>query len=287
MKATFEEKTYENYFNTELGRKTSVYFPVGQVQEGSLGFDSSAFTGNRRLWRRLGFPFWFFPPFAGIELREIADEMEHILGVTLDNIPRMKSNLLFQYKKPEYITTTLGSEWIHWSKPYYRYNIYQGQQKLLMEIDNHFSKKVFIVYASPAVHDVNELVDAHLARKIIDVSNFRKASELEGHHRNTYIRAGRHSIACSEPKQIDNFNLVETLSSFTKSNDSEYKDNRAFIIGFRKRLVSIVSENQYYADSFIRLNEQYSKLEPYELLYSHLVLNNFKLLTGTQWLIKL
>lgn len=287
MKATFEEKTYENYFNSELTRQTDIYFPLGQVQEGSLGFDSSALSSNRRLWKSFGHPFWFFPPFAGVELRKIADEMERFLGVILDNIPRMKSNLLFQYKKPEYIKTSRGSDWTHWNEPYYRYDIYQEQQALLMRIDNQFGTKVFIVYASPALHDVNELVTAHLNRQIINISNFRKASELNGHHRNTYTQAGRHSIACSKPEEIENFDLIKAINSLNFDSNKTDENNRDFVINFRKQIVSIVSENRYYSTSFSKLNEQYSKIEQYELFYSHLILNNFKLLTGTQWLVKL
>lgn len=287
MRATFEEKTYENYFNSELNRQTDIYFPLGQVQEGSLGFDSSVLSSNRGLWRRLGHPFWFFPPFAGLELGEIAEEMENLLGVTLDNIPRIKTNLLFQYKKPTYIIIARGSEWIHWNEPYYRYDIYKEQQDLLMHIDSQFGTKVFIVYASPALHDVNELVTAHLNRRIIEISNFRKASELNTHHRNTYIQSGTFSIACSKPEKIENFDLIKTIEGVNSDNYETDETNRTAVINFRKQIVSVMSENQYYSNSFKKLNEQYAKIEKYELFYSHLVLSNFRLLTGTQWLAKI
>jgi len=98
MRTSFEEKTYENFFNSELDRQSNIYFPLGQVQEGFLGFDSSADSRNRRLWRQLGFPFWFTPPFSGVELREIAREMERYLEITIDELPPIRANLLFQYK---------------------------------------------------------------------------------------------------------------------------------------------------------------------------------------------
>src|SRR5258705_611300 len=134
MTANFEEKSYEQFFNSELDSKTSVYFPLGQVQEGFLGFDVNAMSRNRRLWRLLGHPFWFFPDFPGVQLREIADEMERFLRVHINELPRMKTNLLFQYKRPEYIKSALGTEWKHWKNPYYRYDIYMPQQNLLSHI---------------------------------------------------------------------------------------------------------------------------------------------------------
>lgn len=285
MRARFEEKSYEGYFNIELANKADVFFPLGQVQEGFLGFDSSAFVKNRGLWKRLGFPYWFKIPFVGVPLQEIADEMEFILDRTIDSIPQIKSNLLFQYKKPEYITVNRGREWRHWNEPYYRYDIYQEQQELLMNIENRLSDKVFVAYASPALHKVDDLVKAYLNEKIIGISNFCRASDLNGHRRNTYTNSGRYSIACSEPERIDNLNLIDVLNSF--DNNKIDSSNRDFIIDFREKLVSITSESQYYGTLFHELNEQYSKVKQYKLFYSHLVLNNFKQLTGIQWLGKL
>lgn len=284
MRATFEEKTYESYFNSELARQTEIHFPLGQVQEGSLGFDNSALSSNRGLWKKLGHPFWFYPSFEGLELQEIADEMEHFLGKTLDNIPSIRTNLLFQYKKPKFITIPLGREWAHWNEPYYRYDIHREQQDLLMHIDNQFGTKVFIVYASPALHDVNELVTAYRNSQIIEFSNFRKASELNSHHRNTYIRSGTFSIACSEPVKIENFDLIKTINSL--NNYKTYENNRSAIINFRKQIVSVMAENQYYSSAFNYLSEQYSKIEKFELFYSHIILSNFRQLTGIQWLLK-
>ena len=68
--ARYEEKTFESYFNNELDRKTSIYFPLGQVQEGVLGLDSVAHSRGWFLWRKLGYPFWLSPQFSGVELRE-------------------------------------------------------------------------------------------------------------------------------------------------------------------------------------------------------------------------
>ncbi len=156
-----------------------------------------------------------------------------------------------------------------------------------MHIDNQFGNNVFIVYASPAIVNVNDLVTAYLNKQIISISNFRKASELNSHQRNTFIQAGRYSIACSEPERIENFDLIKTINSLNVDSNKTDNNNETFIVNFRKRLVTLMSENQYYSSSFSKLNEQYSKIEKNELFYSHLVLNNFRMLTATQWLVKL
>ncbi len=290
MRTNFEEKTYEGYFNTELDKRTEIFFPLGQVQEGNLGFDASAFSTNSSLWRMFGYPFGIFPLFIGFELREIADEMEKFLGRVIMNIPRMKANLLFQYKKPEFITRATGKEWIHWNQPYFRYDIYKEQQELLMHIDSTLGAKILILYASPAIQDVNELVDIKVRGELIENSNFSKAAELNLHHRNTYIKAGTYSIACSDPERMDNLDLLKLLSGINgESNSNNYgkENNRQFIISFCKQIESMISEDRYFSNSFKQLNSSLEGLRKFELFYSFLMMINFRQLTGTQWLIKL
>ncbi len=287
MKAKFEEKTFESYFNSELDRKSDIYFPPGQVLEGSLGFDASALTRNRRIWRRLGYPFWFHPQFRGVDLREIADEMEHILNIELENIPQMKANILFQYKRSEYIKSPKGTEWPHWNQPYFRYDIYTEQQNLLSHIHARFGANVLVIYAAPCTHDINELI-AH-RRDIINNSNFTKAVDLNGHHRNTYVSAGTHSIACSEPSRIESINILETIEKFNYSeiNDTESKNIKNFLLDFSSKVQSIISEDEYFADSFRDLNKEIEKVKQFELFHSLLTMNNFRKITGTQWLVKI
>jgi hypothetical protein len=290
MRVNFEEKTYENYFNAELDNRTEIFYPLGQVQEGNLGFDASANSRNRRLWRLIGHPFWFFPHFDGVELREIADEMERHIGRVISDIPKMKANLIFQYKKPEYIKNSLGKEWKHWKQPYFRFDIYKEQQELLMHIHNSFSKTVLVLYSSPAITDINDLVDNHKKRQILDVSNIKKASELNLHHRNTYIKAGTFSIACSEPEKLENFDIFAEFEKFNVENNDNinvYDFNRQFLLKFRNQIEQAIEENQYYSESFKLLNETLEKYKKYELLYTFLILYNFRQLTGTQWLIKI
>ncbi|MBQ4799990.1 hypothetical protein J8L73_12740 [Pseudoalteromonas sp. MMG006] len=285
MKSNFEEKTYESYFNNELDRKSQVYFPPGQVLEGSLGFDSSSFSKNRKLWRRLGHPYWFHPDFEGAPLREVADEMEHFLGREISNLPNMKANILFQYKRPEFITSKKGKEWKHWNKPYFRYDIYKEQQIILNQIHDKFNSKVLVVYASPCTKDVNELI--HLRKDIIKHSNFAKAVDLNGHHKNTYVKSGTYSIACSDPSRVESLNITEAIETLGSLNYEERTDNSEFIINFGRNIESIINKYQYLSESFADLNEEAHKVKDYKLFYNFLMMSNFRKVTGTQWIAKL
>ena len=287
MDARYEEKTFESYFNNELDRKTSIYFPLGQVQEGVLGLDSVANSRKWLLWRKLGYPFWFSPQFSGVELTEIAREMEKYLGREVKNIPSMKVNMLFQYKRPEYITMSTGAEWHLWNTKYFRYDLYAQQHALLSHIEAKFGQNAVVLYAAPSILDVSELVKLKRAGSIIDSTNFRRASELDGHHRNTYIKSGTYSQACSEPERIENFNLIEMIEAIEPN---QLQGNKELIINFSKNIYSAMREAEglgYLKTAFEdRMNEfRDYELEQFGLIYAMLTMSVFREVTGCQWLI--
>lgn len=284
MQSRYEEKTFESYFNTELDRKTSIYFPFGQVQEGGIGADASGFSRSRSLWRRLGHPYFFHAPFAGVDLREVADEMEMYLGIEIKNIPSMKANLLFQYKRPELVTTKRGSEWHHWNQQYFRYDIYKKQQELLTHIASKFGSEALVLYASPALADINDLVYAKKRGRIIEKTNFRPASDLTGHHRNTYIKAGTHSIACSEPERFEQFDLLTRLE---RLENIQSVGNTEFIIQFAKGVRGTVTDDILLGKAYQSEIQAYVEagIENYPLFFSMISMGVFRELSGVQWVL--
>jgi hypothetical protein len=282
MDVQYEEKTYESYFNVELDGRSTIFFPPGQVQEGVLGIDAAGHSNNRRLWRRLGHPFWFVNEFSGIALENAARHMESLLGESVRNIPNMKVNLLFQYKRPQHITSTRANEWHIWNQPYFRYHIYEKQQELLDHLGRIVGSKALILYAAPAVVDVNELVKLKMQRRIIESTNFTKASLLAGHEVNTYVQAGTHSVAHSVPEEVEAFDLLTFLKTQERSiNVPNYK----FVTDFSKAVQSAFQEDAYYRGIYASLVEEYRGIENYPLLSSFINLKIARDLTGIQWLI--
>jgi len=281
MRIRYEEKTFEGYFNIELANCADVYFPLGQVQEGSIGADAVALTRNRWLWRRLGHPYWFRLKYQGLPFREIAEEMECFLEKEIGNIPDIKVNVFFQYKRSEYLTSTQASEWAHWLRPYFRYDICREQQALLEHLNSKFQKSVLILYAAPALQDVNELVDYHCNRKIVAHTNFRPATDLAGHGKNTFAEAGTHSWACSEPVRHEYFDLLGNL----REQRSPDQKNSESIIALSKGVSEVLLESSL-AQAFLALVEQYgiSQIErSLPLLNAHFVMAAFREITGVQW----
>jgi hypothetical protein len=288
MFAEFEEKIYESYFNNELDLLSDIYFPLGQVQEGTLGMDSVAYSNDLQLWNNIGYP--NLNSSSGENLKIIAEEMERHLSTHVNNIPAFKVNLLFQYKRPEYMKTANAGQWNNWSQKYYRYEIYKKQQKLLEHIEQYLGNKALVLYASPAIHELNNLILIKQNKRIIENSNFQKASKLTGHHYNTYIRSGIVSIACSEPEKIESFDLLEylnKLSNIKKSDGDkdEENTNSLFIQKFSQDIDVAFLEDVNYRFAYTKLLKEYAFIEEFPLLYSLVKLKIIREITGIQWLI--
>lgn len=281
MRVNFEEKTYESYFNNELDKMSSFYFPPGQVVEGALGFDVSAQSKNGKLWKILGHPYF---PFHGANLQDVARTLNRNIGHIIDSIPNVKANLFIQYKKPEYITRPNGREWGSWGQKYFRYSINMDQQRVLESIDRNFGDRALVIYAAPAISSLNDLIQCKINGKIIDNSNFQKAIRLTGHSRNTYIQSGTHSKAFSEPKEIEKINLISEIESIEPTDATEASK---FIQDTSATIIEILKKNAPYNAAFIRLMEEYRELQEFKILYSHLVMKCFREITGIQWLVSI
>lgn len=282
MQPRYEEKTFESYFNTELDRRASIYFPFGQVQEGGIGADAAGHSRNRWLWWRLGYRYLLRHPFGGASLRDIADEMEDHIGQEIRNIPRINANLLFQYKRPELITSRLGLEWPHWNQKYFRYDIYQDQQALLAHLDSKFGSQALVLYASPALESIDDLVETKKRGRLIENTNFRKAADLSGHHRNTYIKAGTHSIACSEPESLEPFDLLASLKQLEGNRDSV---NSEVVVRFAKEVRLAATENVFLRKAYLAALEPLveDRLEQYPLFFAMTAMSIFREISGAQW----
>ncbi|WEJ86185.1 hypothetical protein [Kluyvera intermedia] len=284
MLAKYEEKTYESYFNSELDKRSSIYFPFGQVQEGGIGADSAAMSQDIWLWKRFGCRSQPWLRFSGIDLMVVAEIMNDLIEGEIKNIPSIKTNLLFQYKRPELITTAKGKEWSYWNQKYYRYPIYKEQQILLEKLDKRFGSKALILYASPAIYDINDLVEAKINGSIIEATNFCKVGKLKGHHRNTYIKSGNRSFACSEPEVLPHFDLLVNLAQLDDQMDDM---NTTAVLNFTSELRRTVEEDPYIGESFRALLMPYQEkeLERFQFLYEYIAMGIFRDLTGIQWLV--
>jgi hypothetical protein len=228
--------------------------------------------------------FSFAEPLLGVDLRVVANEMEQLLKRAIKDIPSIKANLLIQYKRPKFIQKANGKEWVHWNEPYFRYDINPSQQILLAHLHQKFGSKALVMYASPAVPDTVHLVNLKQQNKIIESTNFCKSISLSGHHRNTYTEAGLHSIACSDPVQLERFDLIKELEKLPILSSV---DPIKFITEFSETVRNVCLADQTVSTAFSILvkdsDSLYSKEHP--VLYALGLMESFREITGIQWLI--
>jgi hypothetical protein len=182
-------------------------------------------------------------------------------------------------------TTTILTrrEWPHWGRKYFRYNIYQEQHALLTHIEAKFGSKALVLYASPAVEHVTELVSLKRSGRIVESTNFRKASELTGHARNTYIKAGTYSIACSDPVRHERIDLVESLRQLQPIPETSNSD---LIIQFSEGVRESAQHDRAIGPAFRSELQEYNEagFPQYPLLYAIISLSVLREVSGLQWL---
>jgi hypothetical protein len=177
-----------------------------------------------------------------------------------------------------------GAEWSHWGQKYFRYDIYQEQQALLAHLTAKFGTKALVLYASPALEDINDLVSAKMKGDLIENTNFRRASELSGHHRNTYIRAGAHLYAWSDPENIENFDLLALLE---QQRPIENESTSATITSFAAEVRVVVMESAAFGMAYQTLMQPYieARLENYPYFLAIASMSAVRDITGIQWVL--
>jgi hypothetical protein len=197
----------------ELHARQQFIFPFGQVQEGFVGADASVFIDNRDLWHIISGQTGN-PP-SGRTLDQVMGNMNERLAYYLEGLSN-PINVLFQYKKPEYMNTRNSKEWSNWGEAYFRYNIYQKQQETLLSISDRVGDDIIVTYASPAAEDISKLVTLFMSNQILQNSNFVKAEQIRQHQRVSYTSGGHEVCLHSKPEMIKKTDLLKDISLMQK-----------------------------------------------------------------------
>jgi hypothetical protein len=224
MYVEFEEKQFEVKMNAELMFCKRIYSP-GQVLENIVGFDSAIFTKNKRFWK-------MFPEYFDVLYKFFHRYLDGVyleqsfwkeLQNEIDEFPKIKYNLIIQYKRPKYLSNKRASEWNSFNEPYFRYDLMKHQQFALEKLENEMKNKCLALYASPAFNSKKELWDNSLNGKLIEKTNFCLVSKLNSHEKYTYTEGGRKGIAFSEPEEIEKLSfdkLIENVNNYNEESNS-------------------------------------------------------------------
>lgn len=217
MKADFSEKTYEVAFAGELH---PYMIATHENAEKLLGYDAfGKIPLSHPIWRMLN----RFP--AGIKLTKShwgtdPSRQPKTNKMYVDN--GKVSNLILQYKAPEYLTTKSALQWDHWKEPYYRFEIDKAQQAVLETLARNLKRDAVVRYASACFHTKDEFDTFHDTCQIVKKSGFTAPTALVGHSYWTYIEPGRKGYANQarpgEEVWLENVsNLRESLSAVMRS----------------------------------------------------------------------
>jgi hypothetical protein len=211
----FEEKTYEFYFNIELGKRTKTPYAPGQVAEAYLGFDAAYFLSHWYVLFRfrhiLETPWW--KPMRGVGL----DKINRIANKMLCRSPKMRLNFFIQYKRPEWKEGEGKEYWSHWGQSYFIYPINARQQSVLSALHIDASGRAAVIYASPAFHTAADLFSFAERGSIIENSNLAAAQKLNGHTKYTYVKKGTEGKGHSEPEDIISPSIDTILNDLESS----------------------------------------------------------------------
>lgn len=186
MIATFEEKQFESAVTSEIARGSldNQVYSSGQVLEHILGYDAAADAQARHIiWKVLDIP--------------------RPRGVTLlprhwpvgsqprkESLPGQMISLIFQYKRPEYMTRSNSLQWTLWNAPYYRFERSPLQHNILRSLERQLGAAAVVRYAAPAFHRLADLELAQISGMVLKQTGFVRPSTIGSHTVWTYRSPG-------------------------------------------------------------------------------------------------
>jgi len=240
VKANFTERAYEQFLNPMLWHE-HISDPPSEFVEKRLGIDVMMLSFNQILW---GF---FGRQRTGVTVtRELWEGVKHNLD-RIDVPYLFHANLFIQHKRPDYLRTKKGGEFVFWDSPYFRYDIDENQNDSLTVLENNLGNSGLVVYACPATAQVDELRQFAEQGSLVENSNFVNPSLLSGHSKYTFILGGTTGRAFSEPKEISSLNLNDEIKRLVKI-PKRHKKNSDFI----KELSMIIDKSADESNNIIK-----------------------------------
>lgn len=193
--AAFEEREYEApLYNQFVVDDNRVWSP-GQVFEGHIGLDYSAYVTDPWLFRLHGHR---LTP-SGAVLSRYAWPRGWFRRGAPGRLPTFHLNLFIQAKRPEWgrrVPANLRVAGIH--KPYWRFSVDPVQQRSLERVAARLGRRALLVYAAPAFHSHADLWRHTTSATVIRNSTFPSIQTLSGHQAWYYCRPG--AVGVPNPK---------------------------------------------------------------------------------------
>jgi hypothetical protein len=291
MQAEFREKEFENLINFELLEGSNLIYTPDQVLESIIGFDAALFTNNSDFWNiyysrndyynlfnqnnlflnsnysiRQNIVYENFNTFSKI-MRFLFQNKPILNGIFLSQnfwneletnfnyFPKIKFNVIIQYKRPEYVNSTNAKEWYAWGQPYFRYKLDNNQQNALALLENRIAKSGLVVYACPAFYTRSQLFNFQINKVLILNTNFCQPSKLIHHFKYTFISSGYTGKAFSKFNEIKNYDFINEIKSLKEK--TETSENKLHLEELNDILMEFVNKSDFYKNYFYRISNKF------------------------------
>jgi hypothetical protein len=267
--AQFEEKQFETSANIELGLQHAAVFAAGQVLEAVVGYDAAARPPqNAPIWTLMGVA---NAP-TGLQL---VPNLWQRAG-TQPKAPKLPStyvSVMFQYKRPQYLSTGHALQWHHWKGPYFRFPLYGRQQHTLQHLETALKARAVVRYACAAFWRYTELQMYQSTKEVLTNSTFVSPSSLVGHEVWTYTTPGTAGYANPNGKAVrtqgfhDTWMVAKELSDRRKESLFQHLRGLANEIGVEEITVDTRPPwlTQYGSETDLNIAQRQAVLDTLEL----------------------
>lgn len=239
-KAEFEEREFETALYNQLQVYNRRVWAPGQVLEGQIGFDYSAFVEDQYFWSSFGFA----DPLKGFLIDKMITRKVWSHRKGGGHFPNFSLNLFIQAKRPTHlqrVAKKLAAK--NLSSPYWRFDIEVHQQELLERLASECKGMALVCYASPAFQRLTQLYAHTEGGSIVANSTFPEIVALKSHSAWNYDRGGAMGVANVDPVYIERSDIdtrIEKLvSQFTDQSEDGFRENLASLA----RIVTIAVED--------------------------------------------
>jgi hypothetical protein len=231
----FSEEQFRSYLNSELVSNHQIFIPT-QPAESTMAVDAIMNSQNHTFWNM-----WEQIIHGTVVTENLWDGTSEPNPHHLDFNISFRANLFIQHKRPEYLFRRDSKEYNNWNQNYFRYKLDLDQQSDLSRLESNVSHNdALVIYACPACPTFAELHSSAMSQRIVENSNFVKASDLDNHSRYTFISGGTEGLAFSEPSKIKSLELKKELSELS---GEEHKDNFQFISSLSENITSVIENS--------------------------------------------
>lgn len=285
----FEESEFRGPLFNQLERGTHLLWEPGQVFENTIGIDRASWCVNDYLWGLHGYN----NPLGGTVLK--SRNFRYIWDIRKSSkiLPDFKLNLFIQAKRSDYSSTGKNKLTPYINGAHWFFEITTHQQESLELLEKEMAGDALVVYAAPVFHKQQDLYNHTANQTIVLNSTFPNVTQLAGHAKFYFDKAGTGGVANPDIDYISNNDLLSQIENL-RSNEGDYnRDRRINNLKILSKAIGNVVEQTNdkflatrYANERLIIDDIFEDLYPQdsEIIKDYLRIELFCYLWKLNWL---